>query len=288
VAATCRYYGISRQCYYGWLRRYEADGLEGLKDRSQRPHHSPRATQAEVDFMATNEERLLRRPSIIAAMYGNRNARMSTVDRVVELAVRNGVKVAGIAAWDEICKVYAPSARREGEVAEVPDAVMDAMFERAVHLHEPKKVAEGEAPTPEEGETREIWVLPVPMKIRLAMLGNAFDRAILIRDPKKVVAIAAVKSPGMTDAEASKYAGLSTLSEEVIGYIANRRDWTKLYSVKLSLVNNPKCPLGLAMRLLPHLREKDAEALARSKGIPSALAAQARKLVTTRGGSGRR
>ncbi|WP_434095387.1 helix-turn-helix domain-containing protein, partial [Streptomyces lanatus] len=24
VAATCRYYGISRQCYYIWLRRYEA------------------------------------------------------------------------------------------------------------------------------------------------------------------------------------------------------------------------------------------------------------------------
>jgi transposase len=48
VAATCRYYGISRQCYYGWLRRFEADGLDGLKDRSQRPHHSPRATHAEV------------------------------------------------------------------------------------------------------------------------------------------------------------------------------------------------------------------------------------------------
>jgi transposase len=48
VAATCRYYGISRQCYYGWLRRFEADGLDGLKDRSQRPHRSPRATQAEV------------------------------------------------------------------------------------------------------------------------------------------------------------------------------------------------------------------------------------------------
>jgi transposase len=45
VAATCGYYGISRQCYYSWLRRYEAGGLEGLKDRSQR---SPRATQAEV------------------------------------------------------------------------------------------------------------------------------------------------------------------------------------------------------------------------------------------------
>jgi transposase-like protein len=48
VAATCRYYGISRQCYYGWLRRYGAAGLDGLKDRSSRPHHSPRVTQTEV------------------------------------------------------------------------------------------------------------------------------------------------------------------------------------------------------------------------------------------------
>jgi hypothetical protein len=43
VAATCRYYGISRNCYYKWLRRYEAEGLDGLKDRSSKPHFSPRA-----------------------------------------------------------------------------------------------------------------------------------------------------------------------------------------------------------------------------------------------------
>ena len=48
VAATCRYYGISRNCYYKWLRRYEAEGLAGLRDRSSRPHCSPRAAQAEV------------------------------------------------------------------------------------------------------------------------------------------------------------------------------------------------------------------------------------------------
>lgn len=48
VAMTCRYYGISRQCYYTWLRRFEADGPEGLRERSHRPHHSPNATQAEV------------------------------------------------------------------------------------------------------------------------------------------------------------------------------------------------------------------------------------------------
>jgi transposase len=48
VAATCRYYGISRQAYYGWLKRYEADGEEGLGDRSSAPHYSPTATNAEV------------------------------------------------------------------------------------------------------------------------------------------------------------------------------------------------------------------------------------------------
>jgi Helix-turn-helix domain len=38
VALTCRYYGITRQCYYVWFRRYEEFGVEGLRDRSSRPH----------------------------------------------------------------------------------------------------------------------------------------------------------------------------------------------------------------------------------------------------------
>jgi transposase InsO family protein len=48
VAKTCRYYGISRNMYYKWFRRYEAEGIEGLRDRSRRPLNSPRATQTEV------------------------------------------------------------------------------------------------------------------------------------------------------------------------------------------------------------------------------------------------
>src|SRR5512132_3185810 len=48
VALTCRYYGISRQCYYQWYRRYQAGGVDGLRDRSKRPLVSPRATHVEV------------------------------------------------------------------------------------------------------------------------------------------------------------------------------------------------------------------------------------------------
>jgi len=40
----CEHYGISRTIGYKWLGRYEAEGVEGLKDRSRRPHTSPTRT----------------------------------------------------------------------------------------------------------------------------------------------------------------------------------------------------------------------------------------------------
>lgn len=48
VSATCRYYGISRQCFYEWGNRFDELGDEGLRDRSSRPHHSPNETDPEV------------------------------------------------------------------------------------------------------------------------------------------------------------------------------------------------------------------------------------------------
>jgi transposase InsO family protein len=48
IAMTCRYFGITRPTYYNWLRRYEAEGVDGLRDRSKRPRTSPNATSAEV------------------------------------------------------------------------------------------------------------------------------------------------------------------------------------------------------------------------------------------------
>ena len=48
IVATCRHFGISRNVFYRWQRRYEEFGFDGLKDRSKRPHHSPNATEAEL------------------------------------------------------------------------------------------------------------------------------------------------------------------------------------------------------------------------------------------------
>ena len=42
-AALCRFYGVSRKVGYKWVERFEAEGLDGLKDRSRAPHHHPNA-----------------------------------------------------------------------------------------------------------------------------------------------------------------------------------------------------------------------------------------------------
>lgn len=48
VAPTCRHFGISRQAFYKWKKRFDAQGTAGLRDRPRRPHRSPRATPSAV------------------------------------------------------------------------------------------------------------------------------------------------------------------------------------------------------------------------------------------------
>jgi putative transposase len=48
MTELCDHYGISRKTGYKWVARAEAEGAEGLHDRSRRPHHSPRATDAAI------------------------------------------------------------------------------------------------------------------------------------------------------------------------------------------------------------------------------------------------
>ena len=247
-----------------------------------------KAGSREVDMIATNEQRLLRHPEIIAAMYMNRRARMSTIDRVVELAVRNNVRVPGIACWDEVARAltgHGPASEGDDVFAAAAEQVTGD--DTPLTTGDPDLVATDEIDPTQDVEVPAIRNLSVPGKIRLAQLGNAFARAELIRDPLKLVAMAAIKSPGVTEIEAARYARNQTLADDVIRYIAQKREWTKLYGIKISLCKNPKTPIPDAAKFLPFLREKDLVLLSKSKGVPSALVAQCRKLLMARGGGKR-
>jgi transposase InsO family protein len=49
VTEVARRYGVARQTVHGWLRRYAADGLAGLVDRSSKPQSCPHQMPAVVE-----------------------------------------------------------------------------------------------------------------------------------------------------------------------------------------------------------------------------------------------
>ncbi len=48
VTETARLFEVSRPTVYKWVGRFNSDGLQGLQDRSRRPHHSPHALDEKI------------------------------------------------------------------------------------------------------------------------------------------------------------------------------------------------------------------------------------------------
>jgi len=262
------------------------------------------AGESIVELIAVNETRLLRCPKIIEALYFNKRARMSTVDRLIELAVRHGLTLDGIPAFREI------AASMEGQPVLEPEAGGEAspddlLFRSVLSLEDdgtwsldggvPSGGAFGDFDSPDgpkpAGERAgqasrgfDVSRLTVSQKIRLALLGNAGHRALLVRDPNRLVAMAAIKSPAVSDQEVVVISQSRAVVEDVIRYIADHRDWTKSYVVKCNLVNNPKTPISHSLRFLPHLRQGDLRALAGNKNVPQAVSNAARQILQRRPG----
>ncbi len=53
----CDDYGISRKSGYKWTRRYAAEGVEGLRDRSRAPKHCPHRTEERVEQVLLKAKR---------------------------------------------------------------------------------------------------------------------------------------------------------------------------------------------------------------------------------------
>lgn len=121
--------------------------------------------------------------------------------------------------------------------------------------------------------------MQVPDKVKAAMKGSREMRAVLIRDPNKLVSLAVLSSPKMTEAEVESIARQGSVSEDVLRTIANNRAWTKSYGVVSALVKNAKTPLAMSMHLLNRLSEKDLKQLSTNRNVPEALRIAARKKV---------
>ena len=139
----------------------------------------------------------------------------------------------------------------------------------------------GEDPTPDEKAStlQKIAALTIAQRMQLAMKGTREERAILIRDPNKIVAVAVLSSPKITDTEVGSIARMPNVSDEILRMIANTRAWIKNYDVIVGLVKNAKTPVAVSMNLLARLSDRDLRMLSTDRNIPDILRITARKKI---------
>lgn len=237
-----------------------------------------------IERLALNQARLLRAPALIEALYKNKNLKMSTADRLIEFAARNELDLVGIPAYR--AHVEALKGQLIPEPLDDEELPGDAIFREAIeadseesHITEEREDGEEEIIERFVPLAFKIREMSLAEKIRLALVGDAAARALLVRDPNRLVAQAAISSPSMREDEAIAIAGSREISEDILRYIANKREWLRGYEIKKMLVFNPKTPVGISLRFLPHLRANDLKTLARSRGIPGPLKSAARQRV---------
>jgi hypothetical protein len=116
-------------------------------------------------------------------------------------------------------------------------------------------------------------------KMISALKGTREDRAILVRDPNRLVSSAVLGSPKLTDVEVESFAGMKSLSAEVLRKIGNHREWMKRYGVAVNLVKNPRTPLAISLGLVSRLNPRDIKSLAVDRNVPEVIRKQALKFV---------
>ena len=129
---------------------------------------------------------------------------------------------------------------------------------------------------------QKILKMTVPEKIHLAMLGNREARNFLIHDRNKIISMAVLRSPKISNSEILNFAQQKNTPDDVVQTISKNRIWMRNYLIKLAIVSNPKTPLSVAVKFLDHLHDKDLQALYRSKNVPSVLAQAAGRILFKR------
>jgi hypothetical protein len=118
---------------------------------------------------------------------------------------------------------------------------------------------------------QKIAKLDIKGRIALAMRGNKEERSILIRDSTKLVALAVLDSPKVSEGEVEKFALQKNVLEAVLRAIPIKRQFMKNYSIVRNLVYNPRTPLDLSLGLMKNLLVHDLKNLSGNKEVSDTI-----------------
>jgi hypothetical protein len=129
-----------------------------------------------------------------------------------------------------------------------------------------------------ENSLQKISHLDVKGRIQLALKGNKEERSLLIRDGTKVVALAVLEAPKLSDGEVEKIASQKNVLESVLRQIPLKRRFMKNYIVVRNLVANPRTPLDLGLGLMKNLLIADLKNLSSNKEVSETIRKLAMKM----------
>jgi hypothetical protein len=232
-----------------------------------------------AELVVINQTRLLRRISLLEALEANPHLSNDQKRRLREL--RETFRIGGAAPPTHApppppaVEEAPPAAAAEEEVlqtlAEGPLTESDAMvrYLSEEERNEKEKIS----------AVQRIYRLNTAEKVVTALKGSREERAILVRDPNRLVATAVLGSPRLTEAEIESFAGMKSLSDELLRQIGSHREWTKRYGVVANLVRNPKTPVGISLGLVSRLNPRDIKSLTVDRNVPEVIRKHAQKFL---------
>jgi hypothetical protein len=226
-----------------------------------------------AELVVINQVRLLRRTSLLEALERNQNLSKDQRRRLRELreSFHIGEQPEPAAAPPPAASSPPPATEEPEEEPPPPatDAEAVARYLGAEEQQDNEKVS----------AVQRLYRQNTAQKMISALKGTREDRAILVRDPNRLVSSAVLGSPKLTDVEIESFAGMKSLSDEVLRRIGNHKEWTKRYGVISNLVKNPRTPLGISIGLVSRLNPRDIKGLAVDRNVPEVIRKQAQKFL---------
>ncbi len=188
-------------------------------------------------------------------------------------------------------------AEHHSEITAESDRAFELVESTAEEQQELKKLSPPAAdaqgatkpPVPERiSPILKIGRLNVGERVQLALRGSKDERFILIRDGAKVVALAVLDSPKITEQEVEVFASMKNVQEVVLRMIASKRKFMKLYAVIRALVNNPRTPMDVSLPLLKNLLVADLKNLIMNKNVADTVRKLAFKQLKEKSSAKRR
>lgn len=243
-----------------------------------------------IMIIAEERKRILQNPAILDALKKNPLAPANVID-----ALEAYVKSGGTAQAELLPPAISEEQTKLAETAppEEAAAILDAVKSIEAKTATKEKPAEAEKTAkkaPDAKKSLNIYKLAAELsfgqKIKLALTGNKSVREYFSKDANKLISTSVLKNPRITENEVMRIAGNKSSPDALLRIIAAKKDWLKNYTLKLSVIQNPKTPVAISMKLMESLQLKDVEILSKSKGVPQALVSAAKRKLDAKKKSG--